>query len=135
MGNRNKIFIIILSQKNRQMDMTKLLLVSIDRSKIGIAFKLAFNLLQNLANPPIYFEQIKKVVDPQKSPTHPTLLTAMFEIGICGFYLERGGVGLLRHLTTGYVAAPFVTFACVVYCFSSWLQLCFPPHSRLKMKR
>ena len=47
------------------MDMTKLLLVSIDRSKIGIAFKLAFNLLQNLANPPIYFEQIKKVVDPK----------------------------------------------------------------------
>ena len=102
MGDRNKIFIIILSQKNRQMDMTKLLLVSIDRSKIGIAFKLAFNHLQNLANPPIYFEQIKKVVDPQKSPMHPTLLTAMFEIGICGFYLERGGVGLLRHLTTGY---------------------------------
>ena len=86
------------------MDMTKLLLVSIDRSKIGIAFKnWLFNLLQNLANPPIYFEQIKKVVDPQKSPTHPTLLTAMFEIGICGFYLERGGVGLLRHLTTGCI--------------------------------
>ena len=54
--------------------------------KIGITFKLAFKLLQNLANPPIYFEQIKKAVDPQKSPTHPTLLTAMFEIGICGFF-------------------------------------------------